>query len=211
MTVYLLAHGSVDPRHAEDVAGIAARLAHTLGVDVRASYLDLCPPLLADAAGEAGVVVPLLFSPGYHVRVDLGQAVAAAGVPLQVADPPLLTSAAAWGADLLSEVQADWPDRDVVLVTAGSRDAEVLAQWDETSRVLGVPVCHASGPGPRLADLDLDPARTVALPLLVARGHFCDRIRADAAAAGVPVAPVAGSSVALVGELARLARPVLAG
>jgi len=85
--VYLLAHGSADARHAADVAAIAERL----GGGARPCFLDLNGPALAEAADEPGVVVPLLFSPGYHVQVDVGAAVAGAEVPLRVAAPPLLT------------------------------------------------------------------------------------------------------------------------
>lgn len=203
MTVYLLAHGSVDPRHAEDVAAIAERLGARLDVEVRPAYLDHCGPSLAQAADRPGVVVPLLFSPGYHVKVDVGLAVAEARVRLRLADPPLLTSGAAWGAALLDEVRRAWAGRKPVLVTAGTRDAEVLRMWDETAAALGVPVVHASGPGRRLSP-DRQPA--VAVPLLVARGFFADQIAAQAAAAGLPVTDPAGSSASLIAELTRVAR-----
>ncbi len=206
MTVYLLAHGSADPRHADDVGDIAERLAVALGDQVRACYLDLCPPSLAAAADHPGVVVPVLFSPGYHVQVDVAQAVAGAPVRLRVAAPPLLTGGAAWARALLAEVGPDWPGRRVVPVTAGTRDAGVSALWSQTSAALGVPVAHVSGLGPRIADLELDPARDVVLPLLVARGYFADQIASQAAPAGIAVAPVAGRSRALVAQLARSAR-----
>lgn len=200
MTAYLLAHGSADPRHAEDVEIIAERLAAALGEDVRPCYLDLCPPTLSEVADTPGVVVPLLFSPGYHVKVDVGEAVAAADVDLVVADPPLLTSGAGWGCELLSEVRQAWPDHEVVFVTAGSRDAEVLRLWDLTAEALGVAVMHASGPGRRFA---CGPRRTVVVPLLVARGSFSDRIEQDAAQLGAAVAALAGTSRALIGRLSR--------
>jgi sirohydrochlorin ferrochelatase len=212
VTVYLLAHGSADPRHAVDVAAIAARLARRLAEDVLPCYLDHCAPTLAEVADRPGVVVPLLFSPGYHVRVDVGQAVAEATVPLTVADPPLLTSAAPWAHELLTEVGRAWPRRQPVLVTAGTRDAAVLARWEETAAALGVPVCHASGPGMRPAAAVRGAG--VLLPLLVARGHFGDVIAATAQELGVPLAAAAGTSAALVAELHRLvarARAATAG
>lgn len=202
MTVYLLAHGSADPRHAEDVSRIAERLGAVLG-DVRPCYLDHCGPTLAEVADVTGTVVPLLLSPGYHARVDVELAVAEAAVPLTVADPPVLTSGAAWGADLLDEVRRAWPGHGVVMVGAGTRDAGVLRAWQETSTRLGVPVLQASGPGPRL-DARVRAGQPVVLPLLVARGVFGDRIAADAADLGLPVAEVAGGSEAFLAELARL-------
>jgi sirohydrochlorin ferrochelatase len=202
VTVYLLAHGSADPRHGEDVRRIAARLGAVLD-DVRPCYLDHCGPTLAEVADVPGTVVPLLLSPGFHVRVDVRQAVVAAGVPLTVADPPLLTSGAAWGAALLAEVRRAWPGHGIVMVGAGTRDPGVLRQWQETSVRLGVPVLQASGPGPRL-DSRLTGGRPVILPLLVARGFFGDRIVGDAAGLGLPVAGVAGSSEAFLAELRRV-------
>ena len=202
MTVYLLAHGSADARHARDVAAVARRLSAALHRPVLASYLEHCPPTLAAAARAPGVVVPLLLSPGYHVNVDVAREIAAADHPLIRADPPLLTGAAPWGADLLAQVRADWPGRRVVAVTAGTRDPAVLAAWDVTAAALGIPVFHATGQGARPAGLD--PRRDVALPLLIARGYFADLIAAQAA--GTPVAEVAGASRAMVAELVRLVR-----
>ena len=203
MTAYLLAHGSADPRHAEDVRQIAERLGAVLG-DVRPCYLDHCGPTLAEVADVPGTVVPLLLSPGYHVQVDVELAVGEATVPLTVAEPPLLTSGAAWGADLLDEARRAWPGHRIVMVGAGTRDAGVLRAWQETSARLGVPVLQASGPGPRL-DAQALAGQPVVLPLLVARGFFGDRIAADAAGLGLPVAEVAGSSEAFLAELVRLA------
>ena len=215
MTVYLLAHGSADPRHAEDVATIADRLSRQLAEDVVPCYLDHCAPALADVADRPGVVLPLLFSPGYHVRVDVGEAIASATVPLALAGAPLLTSAAVWAFALLSEVRRQWPGRAPVLVTAGTRDGDVLARWEDTAAALAVPVAHASGPG-RRAEGVLTGAGVV-VPLLVARGYFGDLIAATARDAGVPLASVAGTSAALIDELQRLvgltraAGPALAG
>ena len=207
-TWYLLAHGSEDPRHAHDVGGIADRLAAETGRRVLPCYLDHCGPDLAGTADSPGVVLPLLFSPGYHARFDVAAAVAAAAVPLTVARPPVLTGAAAWARQLLAEGPASLPvgapNGEVIWVTAGSRDLSVLRAWDETAGSLGVPIVHASGPGPRLLSAAAGATASV-VPLLVARGYFSDVIARQAAAAGLPVAPHAGSSAALIAELARLA------
>jgi sirohydrochlorin ferrochelatase len=211
VTIHLLAHGSVDPRHAADVAGLAERLAAAVGRTVRPAYLDHCGPALADAGPQPGdVVVPLLLSPGYHVQVDVDVAVAQTGVPLRVAAPPLLTDAAAWSCDLLSELRAARPGHDVVLMTAGTRDADVLRRWDVTGQALGVPVAHASGPGRRLTDVVAAGERALVLPLLVARGFFGDMIAEQATAAGLPVSAIAGESAALLTELVRLVRDAAA-
>lgn len=53
------------------------------GLAVRAAFVDVQPPAVGDvvarvaAGGAVAVVVPLLLSGGYHVRVDVAQAVAA--------------------------------------------------------------------------------------------------------------------------------------
>lgn len=206
MRVYLLAHGSVDARHAEDVERIATRLARRLGAppgDVRPCYLDHCRPTLAQVADTSGTVVPLLLSPGYHATVDVEQAVTAASVPLTVAPPPLLTSGALWGSVLLDEVRMAWPGNRIVLVGAGTRDTAVLRAWQETSEALGVPVVQASGPGPRL-HRQVPDVPTVVVPLLVARGTFSDRIGDDAARLGMQVAAPGGASDAMIDELVRV-------
>lgn len=199
MTVYLLAHGSPDRRHAEDVGRIAHRLGAALG-EVRPCYLDHCAPTLAQAADTPGTVLPLLLSHGYHATVDVALAVAAAAVPLAVAHPPLLTSGATWAFALRDEVRTAWPGHRIVMVGAGTRDTTVLRAWAETSSALGVPIVQASGPGPRLGSLPAT-GPSVAVPLLVARGTFSDRIAAEAAGLGIPVAEPAGTSEALIGAL----------
>jgi sirohydrochlorin cobaltochelatase len=210
VTVYLLAHGSADPRHDVDVGRIATRLAADLGEEVRPCYLDHCGPTLGETADVPGIVLPLLFSPGYHVQVDVGLAVAAAGVPLTLVDPPLLTSGADWGHRLLCEVRQAWPGHGVVMVGAGPRDPAVLQSWEMTSSSLGVPVVQASGPGPRLESLTLA-GPWVVLPLLVARGVFADRVAAEAARLNLPVAAVAGASESLTAELGRVATAAQVG
>ena len=202
--MYLLAHGSVDPRHAEDVGRIAHRLAAATRSPVRPCYLDHCGPDLASVADAPGTVVPLLFSPGYHARFDVAAAVAEAAVPLSVAQPPVLTDAAAWGRQLLAEGQGRRLPGQAIWVTAGSRDPAVLRAWEETASALDVRIAHASGPGARLPSLAAG-AGAVVLPLLVARGYFSDVIARQAAGSGLALAPLAGSSEALIAELARLA------
>src|SRR4051812_31333362 len=68
----LVAHGSTDPRFAAVVEAIAADLrASAPHIDVRVGYLEHGPPHVADVVEPAAVVVPLLLTAGYHVRVDL--------------------------------------------------------------------------------------------------------------------------------------------
>lgn len=200
MTVILLAHGSVDPRHAEDVAAIAARLSDRLGEPVRPAYLDHCGPTLTAAIGaDTGVtVIPLLLAPGFHLQHDVPAEVEpllATGVVGEVTPAPLLTDAAGWARDLVAEL--DRPH--LLLVSAGSRDEKVLAGWEATEAALGVPIVHASGLGPQLSSATSDAA---VIPLVIARGYFSDRIT-DLAKPREVHQPI-GQTKALVTELQRL-------
>jgi sirohydrochlorin ferrochelatase len=89
--VLLVSHGSRDRRAAIVVGQLAASVRAQLpGQRVAVAHLDFTEPSVAEALAELAaegardvVVVPLLFAPGYHVRVDLPAAVAEvrAGLP----------------------------------------------------------------------------------------------------------------------------------
>ncbi|MCI2239373.1 hypothetical protein MO973_33090 [Paenibacillus sp. TRM 82003] len=107
-------------------------------LDVRAAHVDVHGPELPDvvgelsAAGRRGVVVPLLLSSGYHVRVDIADAVGASG-GLSVAAAALGPGPEVTDVVLqrLGEALGEDPatfDGAVVLAAAGSSDA--VAQAD---------------------------------------------------------------------------------
>jgi sirohydrochlorin ferrochelatase len=76
----LLAHGSPDPRHAQGVERVAERVRRLApGRQVHTAYLDHHPPSPRDVVAEltGGVLVPLLLTTAYHVRVDVPAAAAA--------------------------------------------------------------------------------------------------------------------------------------
>lgn len=82
-TLVVCAHGTDDPDgRATTLAVVAAAGAALPGVDVRAAYVDVQRPSVAEAVdaavadGRRVVVVPLLLSPGYHLEVDVAAAVA---------------------------------------------------------------------------------------------------------------------------------------
>ncbi|MFE6052914.1 sirohydrochlorin chelatase [Kitasatospora sp. NPDC056446] len=81
-----VAHGSRDPAAVTSVRALL-RLVRRLrpGLTVRCCFLDLARPSLADAlpglADRRPVLVPLVLGTGYHLRVDLPAALAAAGLP----------------------------------------------------------------------------------------------------------------------------------
>lgn len=138
----LMRGGGMLPGAAGHAASGAAalRLGH---VDVEQP--DVPATLASLPAGMPAVVVPLLLSAGYHVHVDLAEAVAAEGARA-------VELAAALGPDdRLARVlvrrllEAEWRPGDVVvLAAAGSSDARAVADCAEMAerlaRELGAPV-----------------------------------------------------------------------
>ncbi|WP_380281528.1 sirohydrochlorin chelatase [Kitasatospora purpeofusca] len=196
-----VAHGT------RSAAGVAA--AHALlsrvralrpGLDVRCCFLDLARPVLSEALtaldGRAAVLVPLLLGGGYHLRVDLPQALAAAGLahlPLARAlgPHPLLATALA---DRLAAAGRPAGAGPVVLAAAGSSDPAANADTARTAALLadrlgdGQPVVaaylSAARPTPRQAVAALHAAghRRVAVAThLLAPGFFADRAAATGA------------------------------
>ncbi|WP_457029782.1 sirohydrochlorin chelatase [Kitasatospora sp. P5_F3] len=146
----LVAHGSRDPETSAEIHRLLALLRATRPeLDVRLAHLGLNAPLLPDVLdGLSGpaVLVPLLLSRGYHVKVDLPALLAAAPQVTGLIAPPL-------GPDpLLTDVlhgrllEAGWgPDGDaVVLAAAGSRDPDAAVDTETQAALLatrlGVPV-----------------------------------------------------------------------
>ncbi len=113
--------------------GTVARLALAVaaarpGLVVRQAFVDVQPPSPADrvaelaAAGRRGVVVPLLLSTGFHVRVDIARAVAGGDGWAVAADRLGVRGALApVVADRLAEAGVTDADA-VVLAAAGSSD-----------------------------------------------------------------------------------------
>jgi sirohydrochlorin ferrochelatase len=196
----------------DSVAGRAAirsvldgvRRAHP-ALDVREAFVDVQQPEVADVVGGAladvgeAVVVPLLLSAGYHVHVDIAEAVA----------PPGAAASGALGpdrrlADILFDRLADagaGPGDTVVLAAAGSTDAraadaveEVARQVREVWRHGPVVIGYGAGAQPSVpvavAAARADGARRVVIAsYLLAPGFFHDRLLA--AGADVVTAPLA--------------------
>ena len=179
----LVAHGSRDPRALVTVRALQDRVREQRpGLDVHLGHIELNAPLLPDTLDELAplapvgapgtpsvtevVLVPLLFSRGYHVKHDIPEMAAAARVHARVAAPlgphPLL-------AETLHArlTEAGWPTRTtdaerrvsaVVLAAAGSRDPESAAGTRRTARLLaerlGVPVvpAYASAASPTVPE-----------------------------------------------------------
>lgn len=196
----LAAHGSSDPRFADVVEAVAQQVrALRAGVDVRIGYLDHGPPSITDVVEARCVVVPLLLSGGYHVRIDIPAQAAGCVLAAPLGPDPLLAIALA---DRLTEAGYDGSS-PVVLAAAGSSDERAL---DDARAVagflaerLGVEVTAAfvSAGSPRVADV----GATVMSSYLLAPGSFHDAV--GSAGADVVSAPVGDHPVVARLVLAR--------
>lgn len=129
-------HGTSNAQGAAEVNALRDAIAALRpGLDVRESYVDVQQPDLVDVVaglpeGEPAVVVPLLLSVGYHVKVDIARAVKSRPGSLAAAplgpDPRL--------AALLDQRlrEAGVTDRDaVVLAAAGSSNPNAARSVEE--------------------------------------------------------------------------------
>src|SRR5450631_3296694 len=222
--VLLLSHGSRDRRAAHVVGELLRAVAACTGMTVRAAYLDFATPnatdalrALADDGFTSVRVVPLLFTPGYHLTHDVPLVVAASGVSerMDVSVAPSLLDGGGRNRELLLTalvgrlVQAG-SDGDVdglVLASAGSsspgarRRIEGLARDLEHSHRIPVELAFASG-GTRSPTQALEALsgrgtrRPAVASLFVAPGRLTDSVAA--ACPDVPVADPLGVSPAFV-------------
>jgi sirohydrochlorin ferrochelatase len=153
----------------ELVGSVACRRAD---LDVRLAYVDVQQPRVADVVRDLDnpVVVPLLLSSGYHVRVDIPAAVEGTGA---VVTAPL-------GPDpvLVESLRRRLPDADaVVLAAAGSSDPRWRADVAAVAEQLSAHKAYATGDGARVSEvvarLRRDGAERVAVAAyLLAEGLF---------------------------------------
>jgi sirohydrochlorin ferrochelatase len=222
--VLLLSHGSRDPRAEYVVGELVSAVAAGTGITVRAAYLDFTAPTpvvalqqLAAEGFSAVRVVPLLFTPGYHLTHDVPRAIAASGVAetVDVTVAPALLSARRRERDLLlkaltdrlAQAGADPYVDALVLASAGSssetarRHIESLAS--DLAHAHGIPVmpAFASAATPSLGQAmealsDKGIQRPAVASLFVAPGTLTDSV--VAACADLPVADPLGVSPAFV-------------
>jgi len=209
MTATLIAcsHGTSSPAGRAAISAVVERVREMLAdVPVAEAFVDVQQPDIdsvvgAVPAGAASVVVPLLLSTGFHTRVDIARAVAAAPGPAVAAPAlgphPLLADllaarldAAGFGA----------PGDAVVLAAAGSSDpaaaVDVAGMAALLAGAIAVPVTvgFAAGAGTRIAAAVAEARRfgakrVFAASYVLAPGHFADVIAA--AGADVVTAPLA--------------------
>jgi sirohydrochlorin ferrochelatase len=191
------AHGTSNADGAAEVDalrdGIAALRS---GLDVREAYVDVQQPELPDVvaaapAGETAVVVPLLLSVGYHVKVDIARAVKSRPGSLAAAplgpDPRL----AALLDQRLREAGATEDDA-VILAAAGSSNPNASLNVEELAgqlralrpnRILAAYGASAQPSVPdAVASLRAElaavgrPGRVVIASYLLAHGYFHDQL-----------------------------------
>ena len=231
--VLLLSHGSRDPRAAYVVHELVAAVAERTGRVVRAAHLDFTGPTpdvalrrLANDGFSAVRVVPLLFTPGYHLTHDVPRAIAASGVadtvdvtvaPALLSDDPALRTLLLRAlVDRLTQAQAQAQAQagtegtgldGLVLASAGSSSPEARAVVASLARdlgdVLGIPVMPAfasavtPSPVQALEALsDQGIGRPAVASLFVAPGKLPDSV--VAACPDLPVADPLGVSPAFV-------------
>ena len=197
-----ISHGTASPAGQAAVAALVAAVADRLpDVTVQLGHVDVQQPDVEaslDSLPEATpvVIVPLLLSAGYHVRVDLRKQTAGRGdvtiAPALGPDPRLVEALVARLAPL-----APAEEDALVLAVAGSSDERANDDCREIGRMLGarldreVTVGFLAAAEPRLdtavAQAAATARRVVVADYLLAPGYFHDlavRMAGDA-----PVAP----------------------
>ncbi len=182
-----VSHGTSSPAGQTAVAALVDAVAARLpGVAVRLGHVDVQQPDVAASLsslpdGQPTVIVPLLLSAGYHVRVDLtAQSAGRADVTIAPAlgpDPRLIDALVARLASLSPE-----PEDAVVLAVAGSSDERANDDCRTIAAMLAerlgrpVEVGFLAAAEPRL-DAAVDAARgrrVVVASYLLAPGYFHD-------------------------------------
>lgn len=208
MTVLVtVAHGTRRAGGNEIARLLTMRAGEALGVRSVAAYVELSSPLLSEVVpglGESAVVVPLLLSTGYHVRVDLPSACEGSDVVLgrPLGPDPLLADAQVVR---LREAGVE-PGTPLVLVATGSSDAKAWCDLRQASHLLaarwGTPVRTATltGLGPRPEEVLR--AGDAVSPYLLSPGLFSRRLVEICAERGVPCADVIGPQQLVVDLIA---------
>ena len=188
-----MAHGTRNPAGVDAALEMVAAVGRAApSLEVRGAFIELAEPdvrtaLAGIAADRRAVLVPLLLASGYHDRVDLPAAIAAARpgtahAPVLGPDPRL----AAALADRLREAGRRAGDA-VVLAAAGSSDPtaveSVRTQAGLLAAELGAAVSVGFGaaaapdvPAAVAAARAAGAQRVAIAPYLLAPGHFADRL-----------------------------------
>lgn len=208
--LFVVAHGSRDPRHAATVRALVRRVrAQRPGLRVETGFLDFNSPSVPevleslDAEGVRDVIaLPLLLTRAFHAKSDIPAVLSEAPPRLRIRqaavlgpDPLLLTALdqRLYEAGL---TPADKSSTGVVLASAGSTDPEAIAVIAEIAREwrhtgwCAVRPAFASASLPRTENAvrelrDLGVRRVAVAPYVIAPGFLPDRISRGAADADV--------------------------
>jgi len=190
-TLLAVAHGTADPDGVAEIGRLMELVrAHRPSAAVELGWLERADPpagqLLEQLAGPV-VIVPVLLSTGYHVKIDITRL---------AGDRPDTAVAGQLGPDrrlvevLRQRLQPGrHPGADVVLFGAGSSDPEAYHQLSETAAGLRRALAATEGAEPVVQPrflatagdwpAEVRPGADVANYLL-APGSFYDRLRARA-------------------------------
>lgn len=190
-----LSHGSRHPAAAASVAALTRAAGELAGAPATAAHLEFNDPPLEEAArnlAEQGVreaiVVPLLFTEGYHQRVDvpaaLAQASAASGVTLHQA------RGLGTGEDMSRLLAQQVPEGTdtVVVYSVGSSDERANAAVADLARRVG----ELTGCAARVSfatrgerrPVGSEGNQEVVVPLFVSPGLLLDRLDTDSGDGG---------------------------
>ena len=199
-TLVAVSHGTSSSAGRTAVADLVSAVrAELRDVDVVEAFVDVQEPTLESVVGRlsgSAVVVPLLLTPGFHVRVDVTGAVVDRPA---VAAPVLGPDSAITGVllDRLETVDLDEHDR-VVLGVAGSRDLRAHHSVDRAAARLAmalgreVRVGHLGGTGRPIGEVVGEAAmsghRVVVASYLLAPGFFAGLL--NRSGAGAVTAPL---------------------
>ncbi|HEY2557509.1 MAG TPA: CbiX/SirB N-terminal domain-containing protein [Diaminobutyricibacter sp.] len=186
----LPSHGTGDPVGQGAIRALVDAVAARVDVPVLDCFVDVqqpdVPATLALAPGEAPlVIVPLLLSTGYHVRVDVTEAALSVAPRRTVVTPALGPDDRLVDLLALRLQEAGLRSTDqVVLAAAGSSDPDAVADCAEVAAALGrrlgtdVTVGFLASAEPRLdaaisAARGAHPGRRIAVATyLLAPGYF---------------------------------------
>jgi sirohydrochlorin ferrochelatase len=207
----LCAHGTRNEAGRQVILDVAQAVRDALGVEVREAYVDVQDPKVDEVVagiesgeGVSAVVVPYLLAGGYHVYVDIAEA---------VKDRPDVRSAPALGPDprlidILIDRARDAKVLDtatLVLAPAGSSDARSQEDTERAADMLRVRwggpvrVGYAAGMRPSVADAvkaarvygeNEEDSDVAVVSYLLSPGYFQDTLyKAGADQVTAPLAP----------------------
>jgi len=212
-TLLAVAHGTADPAGQAEIRRLVELIrSQRPAIPVELGWLEHASPPAAEVLGRLTgpvVLVPLLLSTGFHVKVDIQRLVGdrpSTAVAGQLGPDPRLIEVV-WQRLLPGRT----PGTTVVLFGAGSADPEAFEQLTEAAAGLRGALAAAEGTEPMVhARFLTDPAGWPGGPpvrpdianYLLAPGVFNDRLRATAEllAAGFTAPPLGAHP--LIAELA---------